>query len=295
MKAELSPTRPCLRYHGGKWRIAPWIISHFPPHRVYVEPFMGAASVLMRKPRVYCEVINDLDHQVVNLFEVLRDPQQAAELRRLLDLTPYARDEFDASYLDEPADRVEKARRLMVRSWMGVSSRGATSRHKTGFRAAVSRRCVHPALDWSRLVNCLEAWTDRLRGVLVESRTAVEVILRYDVDDAVIYCDPPYMHSLRGDSGGAAGRAYRHEMSDEDHVELAGVLCNCKGLVLISGYDSTLYHSLYEGWHTSTLETFKDSAQQRGSTKATEVLWFNDAVYERLNPPLFRDVSREVS
>jgi DNA adenine methylase len=286
---ESDPSRPVLRYHGGKWRIGPWIISHFPKHRVYVEPFMGAASILLRKERVYCEVINDLDGRVVSLFKILRDPDQAEELRRRLELTPYARDEFDLAY--EPTDDpIEAARRMMVRSWMGVSSRGATCKHRTGFRAAVSRRCTHPALDWSRLVSCLEAWLERLRGVLIESRPAIEVIQRYDVEDAVIYCDPPYLHGVRGDSGWNCGRAYRHEMSDEDHVELAEVLRSCAGMVLISGYDSDLYQDLYGGWRRSTIDTFKDSAQQKGSKAATEVLWFNEATYERLNPPLFRGV-----
>ena len=91
-----ATTLPEKRYHGGKWRLAPWIIEHFPPHRVYVEPFGGAASVLLRKPRSYAEVYNDRWSDVVNVFRVLRDPVRAAALKRLIALTPFARDEFAA-------------------------------------------------------------------------------------------------------------------------------------------------------------------------------------------------------
>jgi len=89
------PTRPVVRWHGGKWLRAPWIITHFPPHRVYVEPFGGGGSVLLRKPRAYAEVYNDLDNEVVDLFRVLRDRELATRLIELLRLTPFARAEFE--------------------------------------------------------------------------------------------------------------------------------------------------------------------------------------------------------
>src|SRR5690606_17939073 len=101
-----------------KWRLAPWIISHFPPHQVYVEPFGGAASVLMQKHRVYAEVYNDLDGEVVNVFRVLRDPDTAARLERALRFTAFARDEYESAY--EPCDDpVEQARRTIVKGAMG--------------------------------------------------------------------------------------------------------------------------------------------------------------------------------
>jgi DNA adenine methylase len=130
-----APTRPVLRYHGGKWRLAPWIISHFPPHRIYTEAFGGAGSVLLRKPRApFVEVLNDLDGEVVNLFRVLRDEQQSAQLCALLWRTPYARAEFVDSY-EVIAAPVEQARRTVVRSFMGFGSDSASGA-VTGFRRA---------------------------------------------------------------------------------------------------------------------------------------------------------------
>ena len=75
--------------------MAPWIISHFPAHDTYVEPYGGAASVLLAKPRCRAEVYNDLDHRIVNVFRVVRNPATAQELRRRLMLTPFARAEFE--------------------------------------------------------------------------------------------------------------------------------------------------------------------------------------------------------
>src|SRR5260370_477219 len=115
--------RPVLRYHGGKFRIAPWVIEHFPPHRTYVEPFGGAAGVLLQKPRAYSEVYNDLDGDVVNFFRVLRDPAQLDRLLQVCVATPYARVEFEDAW--EPVDEpIERARRLTIRAQMGFGSAG---------------------------------------------------------------------------------------------------------------------------------------------------------------------------
>ncbi|HFC10149.1 MAG TPA: DNA adenine methylase, partial [Chloroflexi bacterium] len=87
----LAPPAPILRYHGAKWKIAPWIIQHFPPHTTYVEVFGGSAGVLLRKPPAPIEVYNDLDGEVVNFFRVLRERPE--ELARAVEFTPYARAE----------------------------------------------------------------------------------------------------------------------------------------------------------------------------------------------------------
>src|SRR3954470_1229963 len=131
MNAYPSVERPILRYHGGKWLLAPWILSHFPAHRVYVEPFGGAASVLLQKERSYAEVYNDLDGEVVNVFRVARD--RGAELRRALELTPFSRDDFLLAYRLSP-NALERARRTVARSFMGFGSAAACG-EVSGFRA----------------------------------------------------------------------------------------------------------------------------------------------------------------
>jgi len=252
--------RPILRWHGGKWILANWIIQHLPNHRIYVEPFGGAGSVLLRKPRSYAEVYNDLDGEVVNLFRVARD--QGDELRRALELTPFARNEFALSY--EPTeDPVEQARRTVARSFMGF---GSNSHNKaTGFRANSNRSGTTPAHDWRNYPEAFVSVIERLRGVCIENRDAVEVMQAHDGDETVHYVDPPYVAATR-DKGGD----YRHEMTDADHEALAAELHKLRGAVILSGYASPLYDDLYSDWQRVKRVAMADGARAR-----TEVLWLS--------------------
>ncbi|MGR5308086.1 DNA adenine methylase [Vibrio mediterranei] len=89
---------PVLRYHGGKYRLSKWLYGFFPVHSTYVEPYGGAASVLLRKARSHGEIYNDLDQDIFNLFCVLRDKESVERLVELCQLTPYSRDEFKLAY-----------------------------------------------------------------------------------------------------------------------------------------------------------------------------------------------------
>lgn len=263
-----APSRPVLRYHGGKWRLAPWIIQHFPPHRVYVEPFGGAASVLMRKPRSYAEVYNDLDGEIVNLFRVLRS-DRADELVRLLRLTPFARAEFVLSY-EPDDDPVEQARRTVVRSFMGFGSNAHNQ--ATGFRSNTNRSHTTPAHDWRNYPDAMETMVERLRGVVIENRDAREVIAQHDSPETLHYVDPPYPFGTRN-----RGPDYAYEMSDDDHRALADVLRSVHGMVVLSGYACDLYDvELYPDWHRVEKAALADGARKR-----TEVLWLNEAAASR--------------
>lgn len=259
----MSPTRPICRYHGGKWKLAPWILSRLPAHKVYVEPFGGAASVLLQKERAYAEIYNDLAGEIVNLFAVARDRGQ--ELVRLLELTPFAREEFVLSY--EPStDPLEQARRTLVRSFMGFGSAAAT-RKATGFRANSNRSGTTPAHDWANYPAALRLTVERLQGVTIENKDAQSVMAQHDSAETLFYVDPPYVAATR-DGGGD----YLHEMTDADHADLAAFLQSLRGMVVVSGYHSDLYDRLFAGWHREERLAFADGALPR-----TEVLWFNES------------------
>jgi DNA adenine methylase len=271
--------RPVLRWHGGKWLLADWILSHFPRHRIYTEVFGGAGSVLMRKPGCYAEVYNDLNQDVVNLFRVLRDSNQAKELEHSLRLTPFAREEFRLSY--EPAEEpIERARRLVIRCYMGFGSAAFNSKHATGFRANSSRSGTTPAHDWANYPDAMAAMVERLRGVIVENRPALEVIKRHDGPETLHYVDPPYVHVTRKNR--QSGNYGDFEMTDGDHRELAGVLRSISGMVVLSGYPCALYDELYGDWDCVRREAMADGARKR-----IECLWLSPATKARLHPTLF--------
>lgn len=262
-----------MRYHGGKWKLAPWISSFFPKHRVYVEPYAGAASILLRKARVHTEVISDLDGEVVNLFRVLRDPSRARELIRLLNFTPYSRVEYEDSYLTD-GDPIEQARRTVVRSYMGFGSVATTS--WSGFRSGSRLSGASAAADWARLPAALEAVVERLRGVIVENRPAIEVMRQYDAGDALHYVDPPYLKSTRVIHS-SSNSVYRHEMSEAEHRELGAALLQLRGMVVLSGYASDLYdRELFAGW-----QRFEKPTRADGGGERTEVLWISANVQVR--------------
>jgi DNA adenine methylase len=274
MPDDITPTRPALRWHGGKWRLAPWIIQHFPPHRIYVEAFGGAASVLLQKRRSYAEIYNDLDGEVVNFFQVLRSPALSAALVQAVALTPFARMEFEESYA--PAeDVVERARRLVVRSFMGFGANGHNTAVRTGFRANSNRSGTHPAMDWSGLPANLARIAARFAGVVIERRPALDILHQHDAADALHYLDPPYMPDTRSQKchrSGARYHVYTHEMTDADHGELLAAAVQLRGMVILSGYQHRLYDDALVGWRLTQRNTHADGGRAR-----RECLWLNPA------------------
>lgn len=257
--------RPPVPYFGSKSTLAPWIVSLLPRHEHYVEPFAGSLAVLFAKAPSRMETVNDLDHELVTFWRVLRD--RPDELIRACALTPHSRAELDATW-EPTTDELELARRIWCRLAQG---RSGTLR-KTGWR-----HYIDPAGSVTSMPGYLEAYRDRLAAaaerlmtVSLECRPALELIAAYGSRPGVLlYVDPPYLGSTRG-----WGRNYRVEMKDDqEHRDLAAALWDCSATVVLSGYDSPLYAELYEGWHRYASATWTGNA--KGNKARTEVVWAN--------------------
>ena len=281
----MSISSPALRYHGGKFRLAQWVMSHFPDHTCYVEPFGGAAGVLLQKPRAYAEVYNDLDGDIVNFFRVVQDPATRAALVERSLLTPYAREEFELAW-EFTEDPIERARRTAIRAQMGFGSAGAT-KGKTGFRIDTKRDYGTAQHLWAEYPDTLAAIGLRFTGVLIENRPAIDIMQQHDGPKTLHFVDPPYVHETRIMERGRI--YYRHEMSDDDHIELLKALKSLQGFVVLSGYESELYLSELQGWTID--KTTSRIAANRGAKVRTECIWINPACSHALhqNFGLFRE------
>jgi len=257
-------------WYGGKFSHLSWLLPLLPKCHHYCEPFAGSAAVLLNRVTSPVETYNDLDGEVCNFFRVLRE--QRKPLAEAIALTPFSREEFSiACDLDPDQTPFERARRFYTRARQvrtGLAQTATIGRwanckntSRAGMSGVVSR--------WLGGVDALPDIGERLLRVQIENRSAVDVIRLYDAQDTLFYCDPPYVHGTRGDS-----KAYGHEMTDNQHRELADTLNAVKGKVAFSNYDCDLINSLYPAkrWNkisgpSKTIHSTKD--------KRSEVLWVN--------------------
>lgn len=271
--------RPIVRWHGGKWRIAAWVIAFFPRHVTYVEPFGGGASVLLQKPPAKAELYNDLDETLIQLFRVIQDPEKAEKLVWLLERTPFSRAEFNLAY-KPTKDDVEAARRTIIRSFMGFGSDGTAGVYPTGFRRNVTNASKFPASEWKSYPTALRRTIDRFRSVVLEQCDAFDLMPELDAEDTLFYLDPPYHPETRSQGNRRRGKGfhvYSHELEAEDHARLIASARSLKGMVVLSGYPHPLYDEGLPDWKRVERVAHADGGRER-----TECLWINPAAVARL-------------
>ncbi|MGH7942664.1 MAG: DNA adenine methylase, partial [Limisphaerales bacterium] len=255
-------------WYGGKFSHLDWLLPFLPDCHHYCEPFAGSSAVLLNRHPSPVETFNDLDGEVVNFFRVLREEKE--RLIEAIGLTPFAREEFSiACEICPSLVPLERARRFYVRARQvrtGLAQTASIGRwanckntSRAGMSGVISR--------WLGAVEDLPAVAERLLRVQIENRPANDVVRLYDSPTTLFYCDPPYVHSTRGDS-----KAYGFEMTDAQHAELAKVLNSVQGMVAFSNYPAKLLDGLYPApkWHkTVTSERIAHSTKG----KRVEVLW----------------------
>ncbi len=263
-------------WYGGKFSHLNWLLPLLPKALHYCEPFAGSAAVLLNREPSPVETYNDIDGEVVNFFRVLRDQKEA--LIEAIGLTPFSRAEFELAFSRPQQDisELERARRFFVLARQvrtGLAQRASAGRwahclltSRAGMAGAVSR--------WLGSVEGLSEIVQRLLRVQIENASAIDVIKRYDSEQTLFYCDPPYPHDSRGDN-----KAYAYEMVDAEHCKLAEVLLHVRGKVAVSGYHGTLMDKLYKDWRyieapIKNCHSIKKPRQ--------EVLWVNYELEEQV-------------
>lgn len=254
-----------LKYPGSKWKIAKWIVSQIPKHHSYVEPYFGSGAVLFNKSPSAIETVNDLDSNVYNLFNCIRNDNE--RLSSMVAMTPFSREVYDDAFknnIPSDDDPFEKARCFLIQCWQGHGFR--TNGYKVGWKNDVQgRENMYAVYNWYRLPEWIIGIADRLKQVQIENRPAMEVINRFWYPNVFMYLDPPYILSTR------TAKQYKHEMTDQDHVELLELISKFPGKVIISGYENDLYNNMLEGWHKEKTTGY---AEYYGADR-NEVIWMN--------------------
>lgn len=235
-----------LRWYGGKYSHLDWLLPLLPKTTQYCEAFGGSAAVLLNKDPSQVETYNDIDGILVNFFKVLRDkPEQLIEK---VYLTPFSREEFTKAYESRgrtDLNDIEKARLFFVSAEqvrIGLAQTATPGRW--AWCVLTSRRGMSGAVSrWLNRIEGLWAVSERLRLVQIENMDALEVLQKYDSEETLFYCDPPYPHESRGDI-----KAYGYEMKTEQHAKLAKALHKLKGKIALSGYKTPLLERLYPDW-----------------------------------------------
>lgn len=233
-------------WYGGKFSHLDFLTPLFPDDAThFCDVFGGSAAVLLNVRPYPVETYNDIDSDLVNFFRTLR--AQKAELIEAIGLTPFSREELALACTPELGlSELERARRFFVRARQTRTGLAQTSSQgrwahcvltsRAGMAGAVSR--------WLGSVDGLSEIAQRLQRVQIENAPAVEVIARYDTEKTLFYVDPPYVHASRGDTS-----AYRYEMVDREHEELAELLRSIRGRAVVSGYHTDLYDRLFADWN----------------------------------------------
>ncbi len=264
-----------LKWHGGKYYLAPKIVRLLPPHLHYVEPYAGSLAVLLQKdPRGVSEVVNDLHGELMNFWMVLADENLFAKFVHRAQVTPFSETLFEQAGDPSIAEESPSARAYWFFVRCRQSRAGCFGEFATLTRRRTRRGMNEQAAAWLSAVEGLPQVHARLQRVVILRRDALDVIKSQDGPASLFYLDPPYLHDTRASTG-----QYQHEMSRDEHVALLERLATIQGKFLLSGYPSALYdeYASRHGWRHVDFQLPNNAAGGKTKRRMTERVWMNYA------------------
>ncbi|AYK08882.1 DNA adenine methylase [Brevibacillus laterosporus] len=256
--------RSTLIWFGGKGKSAPQIIKYMPEHRVYAEPFGGAGNVLLQKYPSTHEIYNDIDGQLVNFLLIAREYPD--KLQEACESLPYSRELYEKwLHQDQPEDSFEKAVRFFYLNRCGIVNGNGPGSYKTGWRHSISSG-QSPANGYQTACQLFKQYSERMKGVMIENTDYKTIIEKYDTPGTLFYIDPPYIGREKYYAGG---------FKEEDHRELAYILQNIEGKVIVSYYDDPLLLEIYPNWRRETFKSFKQVVNGSCNNSTEELLLMN--------------------
>ena len=257
---------------GGKYYLTSWLTQHMPEHVCYVEPFCGAGHLLFSKESSQVEILNDIDSHLIGFFELLKDDTKRSKLIQTLDNMLYSRRLWQEIRKNWKQGNISQDEIERAAWWYYLNRTTFSGDQKRGGFAIPSTTGRNPAQSYYNAIDSLERIAKRLRGVTIECLDYSDCIQRYDSQNTLFYCDPPYLNTEDYYGKGC--------FTLEDHYNLTELLHGIKGQAVVTHYQNGLYDDLYKGWHRYEYQSFKGSHKSTGEAKPKTV----ECLYTNFRP-----------
>ena len=242
------------------------ILPLIPEHNIYIEPFFWWGAVYRWKKPAICEVINDVNMNVVNFYEVLK--HDYLKLRSYIQKTLHSRETYKKALLIyESPWLFSENPVLRARSFYTLNNQGFCSRIGSWWYDKEKRaNTVQNKID-----RFGEFLTERIKYTQIEQNDALKVIRSRDREDAFIYADPPYINTDQWHYGGYTLEHFNNLLKTLEQV---------KGKFLLSSYPSKILaiYSKRNGWYTKKVDkplTANGAKKWQTRKRKTEVLTAN--------------------
>jgi len=244
---------------GGKYFLRNWLSEKILPHTLYCEPFCGAGHLLFAKEPSQVEVINDIDNCLITFFKVIQTSEKRQKLINILEYMPYSRSLWQEIRRRWKEGNLSENEIERVSQWFYLNRTCFSGDQLRGGFAVPSTTGRNPIISFRNTVDSMNSIAERLKNVCIENLSYDECIQRYDSEDTLFYCDPPYLNTER---------YYGKDcFTLQDHYKLSELLHGIKGQAMVSHYDNELYSTLYKGWNKYTYQGFKGSHKAAPGTE----------------------------